>query len=266
MKTGPYTIWVYWPNRQEDAHACATRLARTFEDLVVANSAFSQWYRKADKLADAFRPFCAMPPQIEELAKIFQKGQHRKDVPPDPWPELGYSVYAWNGISDARGLWFHAHVGSYDDSRVFPNIMTIDVRSYSPENADLIDAGTLRAALMAVVTAWDGAWGCVDSALYTKRIYEGKSFARGQPAPPPFRSGWMIYLSAPLAANIAPPSEAIVEVRPKGGLLMRATDDVFSVENPSHLAAADAIQRALEPLQFDPRVLDAQIAQRRLGL
>ena len=186
-----------------------------FEGLAATNSAFAHWYRKAMILAKSYKPFCAMPPQIDELAAIVQKGQHRKDVPPNPWPELGFSVYAWNGIKGERGLSFRVHAGAYGDRRVFPNIVTIDVHPYSSENADLISAATLKGALFAVINSWEASWGCVCSNLYTKRIYSGKSFAPGDPAPPPFRSGWMTYLSAPLARKIVPPSTAIVEPMPR---------------------------------------------------
>lgn len=254
MSTGRYTIWAYWQNREENASACAVRLARMFENLAAANSAFSHWYKQAMTLAESYKPFCAMPPQIKDLAAIIQQGQHKKDVPPEPWPELGFSVSAWNGIEGERGLRFGVRAGAYGDRRVFPNNVTIDVHSHSPENADLINSSTMNRALAAVIDSWEVSWGCVCSALYTKRLYAGKSFAPGATAPPPFRSGWMSYLSAPYAARIVPPKEAaIVETMPHGGLLMRATDEVFSMENPAHLAAADAIQAALEPLQFDPR-------------
>lgn len=59
----------------------------------------------------------------------------------------------------------------------------------------------------------------------------------------------MTYLSAPYAARISPPRTAIVEEVPGGGLLMLATMETFTDENPAHVAVANEIQTALEPLQ-----------------
>jgi hypothetical protein len=66
---------------------------------------------------------------------------------------------------------------------------------------------------------------------------------------PPIRAGWLTYLPAPLAAKIMPPKAAMTERAPDGGLLMLATKEPPSLDNPAHLAAIDAIQAALAPLQ-----------------
>jgi hypothetical protein len=57
----------------------------------------------------------------------------------------------------------------------------------------------------------------------------------------------MIYLSAPLASRIKPPSDVCVEQMPDGGLLMAATEETFNGDNPKHMAAARSIVASLEP-------------------
>lgn len=59
----------------------------------------------------------------------------------------------------------------------------------------------------------------------------------------------MTYLAPQNASRITPPPTAIVEPVPGGGLLLPATEERFSMDNPTHLAVADAIQDALDPLQ-----------------
>jgi hypothetical protein len=59
----------------------------------------------------------------------------------------------------------------------------------------------------------------------------------------------MTYLAPQYASRITPPPTAIVEPFPGGGLLLLATEERFSMDNPAHLAVADAIQAALDPLQ-----------------
>ncbi|MEJ0091955.1 MAG: hypothetical protein WDN46_00480 [Methylocella sp.] len=55
---------------------------------------------------------------------------------------------------------------------------------------------------------------------------------------------------------IAPPASAIVE-RPRGALLMAATEETFSIDNPAHLAAAGDILAALAPFEAPPWPPDA---------
>jgi hypothetical protein len=74
----------------------------------------------------------------------------------------------------------------------------------------------------------------------------------------------MTYLAPQYASRIAPPSAAFVERVAGGGMLLLATLERFSMDNPQHLAAADAIQAALEPIQaMVPPGRDAHLRERR---
>ena len=66
---------------------------------------------------------------------------------------------------------------------------------------------------------------------------------------PHFRTGWMSYVGPRYAPHVVPPPHVISERVAGGGLLMLATREPFDFSNPAHKAAADAIQRALEPIQ-----------------
>ncbi len=55
---------------------------------------------------------------------------------------------------------------------------------------------------------------------------------------------------------MTPPPGVVVERRPDGGLLMAATTETFALANPAHLAAARAIQAALQP--FNAIAVDAE--------
>jgi hypothetical protein len=61
---------------------------------------------------------------------------------------------------------------------------------------------------------------------------------------------WITYVAPHLAPLITPPSSAIVERRPDGGLLMAATDEPSLTSNPAHLAVAREIQDAGAPLPY----------------
>ena len=64
----------------------------------------------------------------------------------------------------------------------------------------------------------------------------------------PVRATWMSYVSPCFAPLITLPADAIVERRPNGGLFLAATDETFETANPAHMAAAGAIEAALQPL------------------
>lgn len=63
---------------------------------------------------------------------------------------------------------------------------------------------------------------------------------------------WIVYIAPRFAHLVTPPPAAVVERRPDGGLLMAATNEVFTITNPAHLQAARAMEAALEPFNAVP--------------
>jgi hypothetical protein len=231
MDAESYGLDAHWGPRRETAAACAVRLARMLEGLASIDPIYARWYRPAMTRAEATEPFCSMPPVVEELRKVFEA-------------EEDSSIAAWNGIDEPRGLKFMCRAGSDAGFPVFPNWIEIPARRRQPENADLLTVAVLKPMLLSLVAAWDPDWASVYSRSYTRRLFDptGRHL-------PPFRSGWMTYLPLRLALRVSPPPSAIVERTPGGGLLMLATEEPFTVENPDHVAVADAIQACLAPLQ-----------------
>jgi hypothetical protein len=237
-----FKLFAAWGPRADDARACAARLARMLEELAKAHPAFARWNEQGRRPTQWNRPFCAMLPRIDELTAIFE----RKPQPRVHGRDRGYSASAWNGLNNSYGLWFMILCGDGNNpsSMYFPNSVSMEMSARDAENADLTSAETMRAVLLAVVAGWDPAWAEVTDWRYKNALKNPE----GRPGPP-FRSGWMAYLSAPYAQRISPPPEAIVEPVPGGGLLLLSTREPFDAENPAHVAAADAIQLALEPIQ-----------------
>ena len=66
---------------------------------------------------------------------------------------------------------------------------------------------------------------------------------------------WISYIGPLYSHLVTPPGSAIVERRPDGGLLMAATDETFSVDNPAHMAVARDIAAAVAPFSALPRPL-----------
>ncbi len=54
----------------------------------------------------------------------------------------------------------------------------------------------------------------------------------------------LVYVHPSLVHRVAPPDIPVVEPTPDGGLLLAATTDTFSADNPAHLEAARRIAAA----------------------
>jgi hypothetical protein len=245
-----YHIKANWVARKETTRSCAIRMTRMLTGLAALHSAFAHWYQQAWTLEEAFVPFCKMPPQVDELARVFEDGRHFTDVSHQLMPTLGYSISAWNGIDGPNGVSMMMHVGAYDDHTPFTNwgdIIVHGLRGVQPAGPDFINAKLVKAVLLTVIDTWEPSWASI-----TDRDYWHKYLA-SKPVPP-FLSGWMTYLSAPYARKVMPPLSAITEPVAGGGILMLATKEPFMLDNPQHVAVADAIQACLEPLQSDPRL------------
>jgi hypothetical protein len=235
-------IEAYWRSRADSARDCAVRLGRMLEGFEKTHRAFSHWNRKAHSRAAANRPAWAMPPDIDELTQVFEKGRIHKDVPRVPWPGMGFHVSAWNGRDPPYGASLSVWAGADTELRSIPNTVDLSLKRAGPDNSDLINAPTLKPALLSVATAWKP-----DYAVVVPWTYWPRSF--GDDGYPTLRSGWMTYLAPRYASRIVPPPAAILEPVAGGGLLLLATEEPFSMDNSEHLAAADAIQAALGPLQ-----------------
>ncbi len=96
---------------------------------------------------------------------------------------------------------------------------------------------------MVIAQAWEPDWGVIETWVYKGQSKDAAGF--------PFHpwGGWITYLAPHYTGRIAPPTEVISERVPGGGLLLLASEEPFTVQNPAHVVAADAIQRVLAPIQ-----------------
>lgn len=249
-------IEAYWGSRPESARDCAVRLSRMLEGLARAHPAFGRWNKKANSRAAANQPAWAMPPVVDELIRVFEKGRQYKDVPRVLWPEMGYRISAWNGCDPPYGISMSVHPGGYGDHPVFPNTIDVSLNRAGADNADLTCVAALKPALLAVANAWEP-----DYAVVVPWTYWPQAF--GDCTYPKLRSGWMTYLAPKYAGQMVPPPGSIVQSVAGGGMLLLATEEQFSMDNPKHLAAADAVQKALDPLQeMAPRARNEELFER----
>jgi hypothetical protein len=244
-----------WRQRGESPRACAERLSAMLMALVPLHPAFAHWYRKGWSRPDANRSFCTMPPDIDDLARIFEKDPMYRGA-----PNPGYNASAWNGRDPPYGLSLKVKAGVDVRHKFFVNEASLSLNESGPANADLINTAVLKPALSALVAAWDPDCVKLQPWGYWKRWmraepwddYDRKGQRRGDYVPR-ITSGWMVYLCADYARRITPPRGIDSETVIGGGLLMLATQEIFTAGNPAHDDAADAIQEALLPLQNLPR-------------
>jgi len=188
-----------------------------------------------------------MPPYFEELRHVIADKVQNDDAG-QPWPELGYSFSAWNELDEFHGLFFHAKVGAADMTLPEPNSIFFQLGNPRPENQDFLNASILTQMLIAVSESWNADWGVVEPWAYDRKLKD----AKGHLLRP--WGGWLTYLSPAYAREISPPPSARSERLPSGALLIKATDEQFSANNPTHIVVADAVQACLKPLQSNPEI------------
>ncbi|ARN80706.1 Imm52 family immunity protein [Methylocystis bryophila] len=221
-----------WEARAETPDELAARFLRMSDSLKAIDPAFGLWTCGVKR-----------PERFEEVrdrnAKEIAAGVTRDDWR-EPEPEFGYRFGAFtrNTPKDCR-FTLHCHAGSIL-GLPFANDVTLatDALYRSPPNAAVVTYRIFRAALLAIVDAWDPVMADAKSHPLLES-YESSSY---------FAPAWIQYLSPWLAQKITPPPTVLAEHLPHGGLLMSATTETFDVDNPRHMAAARDMASAMEPL------------------
>jgi hypothetical protein len=229
MSFNRYNLHVHWQARPEGTRSCAIRLSQMLSDLAEAHAAFAHWNRKAMSRATANKPAWKMPPDIDELTQLFEKGRRYKDATGELWPEMGYTVSAWNGLDPPYGASLAFRPGHYGDWIPLPNRVELDLAPVASDNASLMNAPLLKRAPVGMATAWEPDYGNVVPTTYWARSF-------GDDPYPGLRSGWMTYLAPRYATRITLPPAVIVEPVAGGGMLLLATEQRFDMDNPAHLA------------------------------
>jgi hypothetical protein len=161
-----------------------------------------------------------------------------QDDDQQPDPESGYSVVAYCGedLSPAATLKIRGG-GIYPVTRREAIFETSDSIAADPA---IVAYPVFKAVFSSLIESWDVDWARAFSSELQEHWKE-TYFQR-------FDLDWMTYLSAPFARRIVPPKDALVERMKDGGLLLIAAEETFDASNPDHMAAAQSIADALEPL------------------
>jgi hypothetical protein len=268
LKNG-FVINSYWGPRPETPAEIAARCQTLLNRLAAISPKFSGWNFVGRKPP----PQCRQKGQMDSLAErylggsytiaadhfsdatliqLVEAGIHRDDDDV-PDPEFGYTVSAFTrSRTDPDGLSLRVHAGCWIRAAFYTNTVHIETRPLCEENKAWLTLSVLEAAMLAVATTWDVTWGAVYPAdlgeLWTPAYIKRR---------PTFQMAWVTYLSPRFAPMVTPPSSAIVEYTPQGGIVMIATEERFDVANPAHVAAARKIEAALAPVNALPWPPDA---------
>lgn len=238
-------ILIKWGVRREDARECAVRLARMFESLRAIDPLFWPWHFRGFPPRRSKQSLSAEPPGLDVLTAAFEKGKNYYDRPRAPIPELGYTLGGGTQRTGNESVSFLMSVGAWNDSKYFANNVGVEQDWFCKEQFALTSSEIFGAAMRAMVIAWDADYGIVSDRGYVTRFLDSQEGRRL----PPFWSGWIVYLASRFAEHVVPPPQAFVEAVPGHGVMIYATRETFDLDNPAHVAAADAILAALAPIQ-----------------
>ncbi len=152
-----------------------------------------------------------------------------------PMPDVGFSVWLWNGGSGGDDVWLNFLCGGYWEKA--NNRCVITPPHKGPATERVLTTAFQTAVLRALATAWDPDWGVAMSHDH-REIIEKKC--------PDVLVGWGTYLSRRLGR--VPPLPAPVRIEPVGelGSLVILTPERFTASNPEHLALAERVRERLD--------------------
>lgn len=220
-----------WRNRRETAAEGAVRLAELLRLISVVHPALGRWYKQS-KRKPSLEPFCSMPPDPKELEVVLARGVQYRDMPREPWPELGLSAGAWNGAAPgAASASFRSTIGAYDTDAAGHNRFELSVAA--DEFDPRLSPGAVTDIVKAVIVSLDP--DCMDVAPMTWLVTMDEATC---PA-----GGWMSYVRDFSSFQVQLPTDVLAEsVGP--GVLLRSAGEPFTA------AVALALNKALAPVRL----------------
>ena len=240
MSCGAYRVEAQWGRRADTAAGLADRFARTVDAMRALDPRLDNWlWGDAEEIWDtegktAGRPFATVRANlVAAIEKNPCKGGDRISDPSN-----GYWMMILTPSAAATA--FSLAVSAGEDRAGSKSVAFKHYVSFKIErdlNHALATYDVCRALVLLISEIWETTW--AEAAPDDNRpLWLGF----------PVRATWMSYVSPCFAPLITPPADAIVERRPNGGLFLAATDETFETANPAHMAAAGAIEAALQPL------------------
>ncbi len=232
-----YIIFASWGPRAEPPESIAPRYLACTDRLKQIHPAYDDWifdFNGKPKKFEALRGTLAAA-----IAANVDRAENGK-----PTPIYGYWATVTNTMRKAHpsSVSLRVNAGAWVSSGYFCNSALIKTATRIVPDPSIIAYPAFKAALLGLVKSFDATY-CSAYPLQIMDVWDPKR---------PLRIGWMSYAAPRFAPLITPPHFAIYERTAQGGLLMSATQETFSVDNPAHLAAAQDILKALAPFEALP--------------
>ena len=244
-------ILAQWGARVETPGELATRFTRMIDALPLVHSILDDWdwidgptVAKTDGKAGTV-PWQEAQTDLEQA--IVRNMASEDDGIPRPFCGYWLPVVAHQQSADRRlSLAVTASKGEGGGSSLFPFMNRVVFGSGAAPDPSLLCFDVWHRLLLALAETWEATW----AEAATPGLVKLKSGS-------PVRVAWMSYVSPHFAPLMTPPTSAVVERRPNGGLFLAATREVFDSANAAHLAVAREIEAALQPLNRVPNPNDA---------
>jgi hypothetical protein len=239
MRYDLFQIHAAWGPRQENAEACARRLARMLNDVSDVHRGFAQMVVDPDWRRS--RPADALPRGPAEIVPFLSPVRYydeaRKRI------VVGsYNLDASAHLAGSRFLVMAVVAGRHNENArhsLLGNRVSVLFRILEGgKDEDATALAAVKPIMLAVISAWEPESA---SAVSTRHW----DLWRAPAGTKPFVHGtWAAYF-APGAAQLSLTSLGVTRRLPDGGLLWCATDEALDLDNPVHLGAAAAMHAAL---------------------
>lgn len=234
MANVSYSASVGWGPRLEAPEQLAPRLIEGIQGIRAISPVFAACYSASED--DKFLQPLEL--SVARVAERIGMGNLRSDDG-TPNPRAGYSLTTFNS-DDPRDMPSDFMVGILAGSSMIwsGNSAYFSTADSCDADPSLVTFDLFKNALLILADSFGANFGGVfSSPLADLRAKDPDRKRLGLE--------WMTYLGPRFAHFANPPPSAIVERRPSGGLFMAATDEVFSTDDPEHMAVARDIQAGI---------------------
>ncbi len=227
-----YYLGAYWKVRQEDAAACAQRLAVLVGELAPMDPLFASWFKGSKSLKLSLQRPLDTEPAL--LTAYIQRKLMRDDLR-KPMEELGFSFGLWNGRQGGNHAWLSIACGGYSEK--LSNCCVLQAPDEGPGSERVMTASFQAQALRALAIAWDPDWGVAMSHAHRDIIGAKRQDVL---------VGWVTYLSKRRGRVPLLPAPARIELVEDKGTLVTLTPELFTASNPEHMALAERVRELLD--------------------
>lgn len=222
MIENDFTISGTWEWRPEGSKEIAERFLDSLDALSAISPHFSSWKFTERNLEIEDLLAGEKPGQIgledvrNRFAEIVERGG-QSDVAGNPLPQLGYQVSTWNGNEksqiDPFSVTLRVQAGG---DRTASRSVTFGTQYDQIPDPSIIAYPVFKATLLALADKWNVS----GARAFSEELSQDWNYPALR-----FDLAWMTFLSAPLAAQIRPPSGIVSERTPGGGLLLVAAEE-----------------------------------------